>query len=207
MDFVLGLPRTQRSNDSIYVVVDRFSKMLHFIPCKKTTDAIRVAQLYFREEYRLHGLPKSIVSDRDTRFLRHFWRNLWKVVDTQLQFNSAYHPQTDGQTEVVNRSLDVPNGPLDLIHLPNRSKVHDKAADFVDSLREIHQAMYDHLTSANTGYKQVEDKKRRSVEFVMGDFVWAILTKDQYPAREYNKLSARKIGPVEVIEKINPNAY
>ena len=92
---------------TIIVVVDRFSKMAHFIPCSKTTDAAHVAHLCLRGIVCLYGLPKSIVSERDLRFTSHFRRTLWKKMKSALIFSTTYHPETDGQTEVVNCNLGI----------------------------------------------------------------------------------------------------
>ncbi|WVZ54712.1 hypothetical protein U9M48_005470 [Paspalum notatum var. saurae] len=106
MDFIVGLPRTPKGNDSIWVIVDRLTKSTHFIPVKASFSTPKLAELYVQNVLRLHGVPLSIVSDRGPQFTAQFWKSLHKVMGTKLDYSTAYHPQTDGQTERVNQLLE-----------------------------------------------------------------------------------------------------
>lgn len=106
MDFIEGLPRSANCN-TILVVVDRFSKFAHFLPLSHPFTASTVAKLFLDQVYKLHGLPRAIVSDCDKIFTSHFWQLLFKLSGTALQLSSSYHPQTDGQTERVNQCLET----------------------------------------------------------------------------------------------------
>nr|GFC87093.1 retrotransposable element Tf2 [Tanacetum cinerariifolium] len=105
MDFVTGLPRTQRRHDAIWVVVDRLTKSAHFLPIRKDYSVSKLADTFQQEIVRLHGTPLAIVSDRDPRFASCFWKGLQKSWGTSLKFSTAFHPQIDGQTEHTIQTL------------------------------------------------------------------------------------------------------
>ena len=105
MDFITGLPKS-KGNEVIWVVVDRFSRYSHFIALAHPVSAKSLALIFFEQIYKLHGLPETIVSDRDSLFLSEFWQNLFKLSGTRLNFSTAYHPQSDGSTERVNQCLE-----------------------------------------------------------------------------------------------------
>jgi hypothetical protein len=105
MDFITGLPKVQ-GKDCIYVVVNILTNFSHLYAILIEYNAVQVAELLFREVFRLHGLSRNIISDRDNRFIGTFWRELFRLVGTELRPNTNYHPQTKGQTEIVNKWVE-----------------------------------------------------------------------------------------------------
>ena len=145
MDFIVQLPLTKAGYDTIFVIVDRLSKRAHFIPTTTNVTAPEVAKLFFNQIFRLHGLPQVIVSDRDPKFVSKFWQDLLKRLGTKLAMSTAYHPQTDGQTERMNRTLE------DML----RAYVNYKQDNWDECLAAAEFA-YNQATQASTGFSPFE---------------------------------------------------
>jgi hypothetical protein len=106
MDFITGLPKSTKQNDAIMVVVEKLSKSADFISVKSTCKAIDIANIFMKEIFRLHGMPKEFVSNKHTKFTSNIWKSLMVGFETKLLFNTAYHPQIDGQEERVNQKIE-----------------------------------------------------------------------------------------------------
>eukprot|EP00253_Pinus_taeda_P030958 PITA_30958 len=203
MDYMSDLPSTKHGNDCVFVVVDRFSKMAIMITCKKNITTEATAKLFFERVWVHFGIPQSIISDRDSRFLSTFWSSLWPMLDTKLTKSTAFHPQTDGQTEVVNRMIvhilrmynskhprtwdeSLPyvqhsyNRALHSStgHSPFQSET-DKATSFIERIQHIRQQVHDILEKSNAKYKQRHDQHRVPHKFQVGDKVWLHLQKER----------------------------
>lgn len=141
MDLITQLPKTKYGHDAIMVVVDRLTKMVHFAPTVTSVTPPQLAQLFFNTVFRYHGFPRSIVSDRDPRFTSLFWKSLTQLMGTKLAMSTANHPQTDGQTERANRTLE------DLL----RPYVNLRTDDWDDHLAAAEFA-YNNAEQASTGF-------------------------------------------------------
>ncbi|RDY01243.1 hypothetical protein CR513_15458, partial [Mucuna pruriens] len=181
MDFVLGLPRYKSGKISIFVVVDRFSRMNHLIPYHKVDDACLVVNLFSKEVVRLHGLPKTIISSRDSKFLSHFWRTLWNKFDTKPLFSTACHPQINDQ----NKEACLPHIEFAYNKVVNTTISHSPF-ELVYGFNPI--TPFDLLPLPKTHF-HIEKKV------------------DQYVNKIKSKLLPRRYGPFKIIKKINDNSY
>ncbi|KAL0544372.1 hypothetical protein IC582_019486 [Cucumis melo] len=227
MDFITGLPRTLRGFIVIWVVVDRLTKSAHFVPGKSTYTASKWAQLYMSEIVRLHGVPVSIVSDRDARFTSKFWKGLQTAMETRLDFSTAFHPQTDGQTERLNQVLEDMLRACAL-EFPGSWDSHLHLMEFViitvirlllawHHLRPCTENVVDprfagvrsRMHTAQSRQKSYADVRRKDLEFEVGDKVFLKVAPMRGVLRfeRRGKLSPRFVGPFEILERIGPVAY
>ncbi|XP_057438197.1 transposon Tf2-1 polyprotein isoform X1 [Lotus japonicus] len=250
LDFITGLPKS-KGYEAILVVVDRLSKYSHFILLKHPYTAKSIAEIFAKEIVRLHGIPSSVVSDRDPIFVSHFWSELFKLQGTTLKMSSAYHPETDGQTEVTNRCLEsylrcfasdhpktwsywvpwaefwynstfhtsIGQTPFEVVYgrkapplvrfLSNETKVAAVALDLSERDEAIKQ-LREHLKKAQEQMASYANKKRRDLNFEVGEWVFLKLRPHRQHSvvkRINQKLAARFYGPFQIETKIGAVAY
>nr|GFD10721.1 putative reverse transcriptase domain-containing protein [Tanacetum cinerariifolium] len=163
-DFVTGLPWTQRRHDAIWVVVDHLTKSAYFIPIRKDYSVSRLAETFQQDIVRLHGTPSAIVSDRDPRFASRFLKGLQKAWETRLKFNTAFHPQTDGQSKRTIQILED----MKCRALICWDQVGERVIDgpkMIEVTNEKVVIAKEKLKEARTRQKSYADKHRRSLEF------------------------------------------
>ncbi|TYK22669.1 ty3-gypsy retrotransposon protein [Cucumis melo var. makuwa] len=190
MDFITRLPKTLKGYIVIWVVVDRLTKSAHFVPRKSTYTVSKWGQLYMMEIVRLHGVPVSIVSDRDACFTSKFWKGLQLALGTRLDFSTAFHPQTDGQTERLNQAT-IGMAPFDALY--------GKCCRSPVCWGEV----------AQRRQKSYTDVRCKDLEFEVGDMVFLKVTpmKGVLIFEKKGKLSPRFVGPFEILKRIGPVAY
>ncbi|GJW36076.1 putative reverse transcriptase domain-containing protein [Tanacetum coccineum] len=225
MDFVSGLPRTPSGYDTIWVIVDRLTKSAHFLPMKKTDSMEKLTRLYWKEIVCRHGIPVSIISNRDIHFTSNFWRSLQEALGTNLDTSTAYHPQTDGQSERTIQTLEdmlracvIDFGSSWDRHLPlvefsynNSYHASIKAAPY--------EALYGRKYRSHVCWSEVGDsqltgpelihKRAKPLEFEVGAMVLLKVSpwKCTVHFGKRQKLSPRYIGPFKILARVYPVAY
>ncbi|GKB19661.1 putative reverse transcriptase domain-containing protein [Tanacetum coccineum] len=201
MDFVTKLPKSSQSHDTICVVVDRLTKSATFTPMRETDFMERLVRMYLKEVVTRHGIPVLIICDRDLRFTSNFWRSLQKALGTSLDMSTAYHPQTDGQSERTIQTLE--------------DMLRACAIDFGNAL--YGQKCHSPLCWAKVGEVQLTGpeivqettEKRKPMEFQVRDRVMLKFSpwKGVVHFGKQGKLNPRYVGPFKVLEKVGSVAY
>jgi hypothetical protein len=250
MNFIIGLPNTSQKHDSIWVIVDRLTKTAHFLPVHTTFTAKKYAEIYIEQIIRLHGVPKTIISDRGGQFLARFWEQLQISLGTRLIRSSAYHPQTDGQTERVNQILEdmlracvIQYGKswdqcLPLAEFSYNNSFHSSlqmapfealygrrcrtplswsqvgerkifGPDLVTEAKAKVKNIQNNLKEAQSRQKSYADKRRKPLQFSVGEFVYLRVSPTRGVQRFgiKGKLAPRYVGPFEILEICGPVAY
>jgi hypothetical protein len=250
MDFIVGLPNTSQRHDSIWVIVDRLTKTAHFIPVHTTYTARKYAEIYLDQIVCLHGIPKTIISDRGAQFVTRFWEQFQQTLGTKLIRSSAYHPQTDGQTERINQILEdmlracviqydkhwdkclalaefsynnsyrssIKMAPFEDLYgrqcrTPlNWSQTGEReifGPDLVNEAEEKVKIIRNNLKAAQSRQKSYADKRRKPIQFEVGDFVYLRVSPTQGVQRFgiKGKLAPCYVGPFKILEICGPVAY
>ncbi|MCO5585915.1 hypothetical protein L7F22_039849 [Adiantum nelumboides] len=215
MDFVTGLS-TVAGYDSVYVVVDMLPKVAHLMPVKTTYIASDISRVSIKEIFRLHALPKRIVSNRDAKFTSKFWTSLFQAIGTQLCFSIAYHPQTGGQTERVNQNIGL--SPFKAfygqeciapLNLSDPTIKVEASKQMLDEMEAQTKAICKDIQAAQDRQKHYADKNRSERTFKLGDRVFLRVKpkRSNLSLGKFKKLSPRYCGPYEIVKVISNQAY
>ncbi|GKA62725.1 putative reverse transcriptase domain-containing protein [Tanacetum coccineum] len=220
MDFVTKLPRTAAGQDTIWVIVDRLTKSAHFLPMREDDTLEKLTRQYLKEVVSKHGVPVSIISDRDGKFTSHFWKSLHKALGTRLDMSTAYHPETDGQSErtIQTYHTSIKAAPFEALYGRKcRSpicwaEVGDSQLTGPEIIHETTERIVQiksHIQAARDRQKSYADVRRKPLEFQVGDKVMLKVSPWKGVIRfgKRGKLNPRYIGPFKIITKVGTVAY
>nr|GEX69263.1 putative reverse transcriptase domain-containing protein [Tanacetum cinerariifolium] len=201
MDFITKLPKSPQGYDTIWVIVDRLTKLAIFAPMIETDPLEKLAKLYLKEVVTRHGIPVSIICDYDPRFASRFWRTLHKALGTSLDMSTTYHPETDGQSERTIQTLE------DMLRAFGEAQIlgPELIQETTEKIFQIKQRMQ----AARDRQKSYADLKRKPMEFQVGDKVMlkVLPWKGVVHFGKQGKLKPRYVRPFNVLERVGDVAY
>ncbi|GJU36347.1 reverse transcriptase domain-containing protein [Tanacetum coccineum] len=208
MDFITKLPRTKSGHDTIWVIVNRLTKSAYFLAIREDYSTKRLARLYIDEIVARYGVPVLIISDQDGRFTSRFWQTLQKALGTRLDMSTAYHPQTDGQSERTIQTLEdmLRASPALWAEIGESSLI---GPELIQETTDKVVLIKEQLKAAGDHQKSYADNRHKRLEFEVGDKVLLKVSPWKGVMRfgKKVKLAPRYVGPFEILERIGPVAY